>query len=213
MMRKPSKNVAFKFISDKDLMQALVRTVEGKYPCICGHQAAVWNFGGAPRDRGNVKDQVDQTLETWGYHFAGSPDQWYHFWTKPSRPVWARWWQVITWKQLRKMKARPFLSPKQRLQKLKVTPLKLLQKPNGRRHSWSGQGGFVPRGSGQRVWARLQNRWSRPTWIPMWSYSVCGQKPLKILPNTERAMWSFLMAAAKAWKNHAADHGHAADGW
>jgi len=62
------KNVAFKFISDKDLMQALIRTVEGSIRAFVAtkKQAEVLNVR---RDIvENVKEQVDLTLETWGYH-------------------------------------------------------------------------------------------------------------------------------------------------
>ena len=62
------KNVAFKFISDKDLMQALIRTVEGSIRAFVAtkKQAEVLNVR---RDIvENVKSQVDLTLETWGYH-------------------------------------------------------------------------------------------------------------------------------------------------
>src|ERR1700712_605896 len=62
------KNVAFKFISEKDLMQALVRTVEGSIRAFVStkKQAEVLNVR---RDIvENVKEQVDLTLEGWGYH-------------------------------------------------------------------------------------------------------------------------------------------------
>ena len=62
------KNVAFKFISDKDLMQALIRTVEGsirgfvatkKQAEILLLRREIVEF---------VKEQIDQSLEGWGYH-------------------------------------------------------------------------------------------------------------------------------------------------
>jgi regulator of protease activity HflC (stomatin/prohibitin superfamily) len=62
------KNVAFKFISEKDLMQALVRTVEGSIRAFVStkKQAEVLNVR---RDIvENVKEQVDLQLESWGYH-------------------------------------------------------------------------------------------------------------------------------------------------
>ncbi len=62
------KNVAFKFISDKDLMQALIRTVEGSIRAFVStkRQAEVLNVR---RDIvENVKEQVDLQLESWGYH-------------------------------------------------------------------------------------------------------------------------------------------------
>jgi regulator of protease activity HflC (stomatin/prohibitin superfamily) len=62
------KNVAFKFISDKDLMQALIRTVEGSIRAFVAtkKQAEVLNVR---RDIvENVKEQVDVALEGWGYH-------------------------------------------------------------------------------------------------------------------------------------------------
>ncbi|MEI8074313.1 MAG: SPFH domain-containing protein [Bacteroidota bacterium] len=62
------KNVAFKFFSDKDLMQALIRTVEGsirgfvatkKQAEILLQRKEIVQF---------VKEQIDQSLEGWGYH-------------------------------------------------------------------------------------------------------------------------------------------------
>ncbi len=60
--------VAFKFINDKDLMQALVRTIEGnirafvatrKQSEILGLRRDIVEF---------VKEHVDASLEEWGYH-------------------------------------------------------------------------------------------------------------------------------------------------
>ena len=62
------QKVAFKFISDKDLMQALIRTVEGSIRAFVStkRQAEVLNVR---RDIvENVKEQVDVALEGWGYH-------------------------------------------------------------------------------------------------------------------------------------------------
>lgn len=62
------QKVAFKFISDKDLMQALIRTVEGSIRAFVStkKQAEVLNVR---RDIvENVKEQVDLALESWGYH-------------------------------------------------------------------------------------------------------------------------------------------------
>lgn len=62
------KNVAFKFINDKDLMQALIRTVEGsirgfvatkKQAEILLLRREIVEF---------VKEQIDVPLESWGYH-------------------------------------------------------------------------------------------------------------------------------------------------
>ncbi len=62
------QKVAFKFISDKDLMQALVRTIEGnirafvatkKQSEILGLRRDIVEF---------VKEHVDASLEDWGYH-------------------------------------------------------------------------------------------------------------------------------------------------
>ena len=62
------QKVAFKFISDKDLMQALIRTFEGSIRAFVStkKQAEVLNVR---RDIvENVKEQVDAALESWGYH-------------------------------------------------------------------------------------------------------------------------------------------------
>ncbi len=62
------KNVAFKFISDKDLMQALVRTVEGSIRAFVATKKQSEILSVRRDIVENVKEQVDMTLETWGYH-------------------------------------------------------------------------------------------------------------------------------------------------
>lgn len=62
------KKVAFKFISDRDLMQALVRTIEGNIRAFVAtrRQAEIL---GLRRDIVEfVKEHVDHSLEEWGYH-------------------------------------------------------------------------------------------------------------------------------------------------
>ncbi len=62
------KNVAFKFVDESSLMQALVRTVEGSIRAFVAtqRQAAVLSLRGEIVL--HVKDQLDTTLEGWGYH-------------------------------------------------------------------------------------------------------------------------------------------------
>ena len=62
------KKVAFKFINDKDLMQALVRTIEGSIRAFVAtkRQAEILLLR---RDIVEfVKEQIDHSLEEWGYH-------------------------------------------------------------------------------------------------------------------------------------------------
>ena len=62
------KNVAFKFVDERNLMQALIRTVEGSIRAFVAtkRQAEVLVLR---RDIvEHVKEQLDQILETWGYH-------------------------------------------------------------------------------------------------------------------------------------------------
>jgi regulator of protease activity HflC (stomatin/prohibitin superfamily) len=62
------KNVAFKFVDEKNLMQALIRTVEGSIRSFVAtrKQSEVLSLR---RDIVEyVKEQIDKTLETWGYH-------------------------------------------------------------------------------------------------------------------------------------------------
>lgn len=62
------KNVAFKFVDDRNLMQALIRTVEGSIRAFVAtkRQSEVLILR---RDIvEHVKDQLDQILEDWGYH-------------------------------------------------------------------------------------------------------------------------------------------------
>jgi regulator of protease activity HflC (stomatin/prohibitin superfamily) len=62
------KKVAFKFISDKDLMQALVRTIEGSIRAFVAtkRQAEILMLRKDIVEY--VKEQIDHTLEDWGYH-------------------------------------------------------------------------------------------------------------------------------------------------
>lgn len=62
------KNVAFKFISDKDLMQALIRTVEGSIRAFVAtkRQAEILLLRREIVEF--VKEQIDKSLEEWGYH-------------------------------------------------------------------------------------------------------------------------------------------------
>src|SRR3978361_1973732 len=62
------KNVAFKFVDERNLMQALIRTVEGS---IRAFVATKRQSDGLILSRDivdHVKEQLDQILETWGYH-------------------------------------------------------------------------------------------------------------------------------------------------
>lgn len=62
------KNVAFKFVDDRNFMQALVRSVEGSVRAFVAtkKQAEVLSLR---RDIVEaVKEQLDKTLEDWGYH-------------------------------------------------------------------------------------------------------------------------------------------------
>ncbi len=62
------KNVAFKFVDDKNLMQALVRSIEGSVRAFVStkKQSEVLSLR---RDIVEaVKEQLDVTLEEWGYH-------------------------------------------------------------------------------------------------------------------------------------------------
>ena len=62
------KRVAFKFISDKDLMQTLTRTVEGSIRSFVAskRQAEILTLRREIVEF--VKEQIDQALEDWGYH-------------------------------------------------------------------------------------------------------------------------------------------------
>jgi len=62
------QKVAFKFISDKDLMQALVRTIEGNIRAFVATRRQS-EILGLRRDIVEfVKEHVDLSLEEWGYH-------------------------------------------------------------------------------------------------------------------------------------------------
>jgi regulator of protease activity HflC (stomatin/prohibitin superfamily) len=62
------KRVAFKFISDRDLMQALTRTIEGSIRAFVATKRQAEILGLRKEIVEFVKDQIDHSLEEWGYH-------------------------------------------------------------------------------------------------------------------------------------------------
>jgi regulator of protease activity HflC (stomatin/prohibitin superfamily) len=64
------KKVAFKFIDEKNLMQALIRTIEGSIRSFVAtkKQAEVLSLRREIVE--HVKDQIDVALEEWGYHLT-----------------------------------------------------------------------------------------------------------------------------------------------
>ena len=62
------KKVAFKFISDKDLMQSLVRTVEGSIRAFVASKRQAEILTLRKEIVLFVKEQIDFALEEWGYH-------------------------------------------------------------------------------------------------------------------------------------------------
>ena len=62
------KNVAFKFIDDKNLMQALIRTIEGSIRGFVATKKQSEVLSLRNEIVGDVKEQIDQSLESWGYH-------------------------------------------------------------------------------------------------------------------------------------------------
>ncbi len=62
------KKVAFKFITDKDLMQALVRTIEGNIRSFVATKRQAEVLGLRREIVQYVKVEVDHSLEEWGYH-------------------------------------------------------------------------------------------------------------------------------------------------
>jgi prepilin-type processing-associated H-X9-DG protein len=62
------KKVAFKFIDEKSLMQALIRTIEGNIRAFVAtkRQSEVLSLRNEIVD--HVKEQIDNVIEEWGYH-------------------------------------------------------------------------------------------------------------------------------------------------
>ena len=62
------KKVAFKFIAERDLMQALTRTIEGTIRSFVATKRQAEILALRKEIVEYVKDQIDQLLEEWGYH-------------------------------------------------------------------------------------------------------------------------------------------------
>ncbi len=62
------QNVAFKFVSENDLMVALVRTVEGSVRGFVATRPQTQILALRTEIVAEVKHQLDAQLETWGYH-------------------------------------------------------------------------------------------------------------------------------------------------
>lgn len=62
------KNVAFKFVDATNLMQALIRTIEGSIRAYVATQRQANVLAQRNEIVDHVKHQIDQVLESWGYH-------------------------------------------------------------------------------------------------------------------------------------------------
>lgn len=62
------KNVAFKFMDERSFMQALVRTIEGSIRGFVATKRQAEVLGLRRDITEHVKEQIDKTLEDWGYH-------------------------------------------------------------------------------------------------------------------------------------------------
>ncbi|MEZ5047631.1 MAG: SPFH domain-containing protein [Chitinophagaceae bacterium] len=62
------KNVAFKFLDDRSLMQALIRTIEGSIRAFVATKNQSEILSLRSEIINHVKDQIDAQLESWGYH-------------------------------------------------------------------------------------------------------------------------------------------------
>ena len=62
------KNVAFKFVDERSFMQALVRTIEGSIRGFVATKRQSEVLGLRRDITEHVKEQIDQTLEAWGFH-------------------------------------------------------------------------------------------------------------------------------------------------
>ena len=62
------KNVAFKFVDSTNLMQALIRTIEGSIRAYVATQRQANVLAQRNEIVDHVKHQIDQVLESWGYH-------------------------------------------------------------------------------------------------------------------------------------------------
>lgn len=62
------KNVAFKFVDSTNLMQALIRTIEGSIRAYVATQKQANVLAQRNEIVEHVKHQIDQVLESWGYH-------------------------------------------------------------------------------------------------------------------------------------------------
>jgi len=62
------KDVAFKFMDEKNFMQALIRTIEGSIRSFVATKKQAEILSLRSEIVHHVKDQLDSTLEDWGYH-------------------------------------------------------------------------------------------------------------------------------------------------
>ena len=62
------KNVAFKFVDDRNFMQALIRTIEGTIRSFVATKKQAEILGLRTEIILEVKKHLDDTLESWGYH-------------------------------------------------------------------------------------------------------------------------------------------------
>ena len=62
------KNVAFKFVNDRDFMTALIRTIEGSIRGFVATKKQAEVLSQRKEIVDSVKESIDHVLETWGFH-------------------------------------------------------------------------------------------------------------------------------------------------
>ena len=122
------KRVAFKFVAERDLMQALIRTIEGNIRSFVATKKQAEVLGLRREIVQYVKVEVDHSLEEWGYHLQDLQINDITF-DKVILDSMSKSLPVITLRLLPKMKGRLCLSPKQKLQKQMVMRSRYLPKP------------------------------------------------------------------------------------
>jgi regulator of protease activity HflC (stomatin/prohibitin superfamily) len=193
------KKVAFKFISDKDLMQALVRTIEGSIRAFVATKRQAEILGLRKDIVEYVKDQIDHTLEEWGYHLQDLQINDITF----DQAIMDSMSKVVASNNLKaaaENEGQALLITKTKAAEAEGNAIKIAAEAEREAARLRGQGVAlfreeVARGMSQAAEQMKQaNLDTNVILFSMWTEAI------KILQKLEKAISSFLMAAPKEWK-------------
>jgi regulator of protease activity HflC (stomatin/prohibitin superfamily) len=163
------QNVAFKFVDDRNFMQALVRSVEGSVRAFVATKRQSEILQQRIEIIQHVKEQLDQQLEEWGFHLLDLQINDITF----DEVIMRSMAQVVASNNLK-------AAAENEGQALLITKTKAAE-ADGNAIKISAEAEKLA-----GVWHTPHVKWNRPIWTLRLSSSPCGRMPSNTLRKTEK---------------------------